>query len=173
MRVSSTASANFSGVVAKPGASTPITCGIKISAISVSSESQSIISVPMRSAISRAAARPSAANTPAKAGTKAALKAPSPNRRRNRLGSLSATKNASATGPAPRREAISMSRAKPRIRLAMVQLPMVSTERSIEGGVGGAAAKRKGACPEGVVRLGEGLIPASVPNPSASNHAIP
>ena len=44
---------------------------------------------------------PSRCSRPEKAGTKAALKAPSPNRRRNRLGSLSATKKASAIGPAP------------------------------------------------------------------------
>ena len=68
-----------------------------------------------------------------KAGTKAALKAPSPNRRRNRLGRRLATKNASATGPAPARAAIRISRRKPRRRLAMVQPPTVRMPRSILG----------------------------------------
>ena len=62
---------------------------------------------------------------------KAALNAPSPNRRRNRLGSRRATKNASATGPSPSRAAISMSRAKPSTRLAIVQPPTVTMPRSI------------------------------------------
>jgi len=68
---------------------------------------------------------------PENPGTKAALKAPSPNSRRNRLGSRLARKNASATGPAPSRAAISISRAKPRMRLAMVQPPTVRIPRSI------------------------------------------
>ena len=45
----------------------------------------------------------------------------------NKFGSLLATKNASATGPAPIRAAMSMSRIKPRTRLAMVQPPTVMT----------------------------------------------
>ncbi len=98
------------------------------------SASHSAISPAIRSASSCAAARPSRARVPAKAGTKAALKAPSPNSRRNRLGNCSATKNASASGPAPSRWAISMSRAKPRTRLAMVQPPTVRTLRSIAAG---------------------------------------
>ena len=52
-------------------------------------------------------------------------RAPSPNRRRNRLGSFNATKKASAIGPVPSRAAISMSRAKPRTRLTRVQPPTV------------------------------------------------
>lgn len=67
---------------------------------------------------------------PREEGTKAALNAPSANRRRKRLGNLKATKNASATVPAPTNPAIRMSRAKPVIRLSMVKLPMVAMARS-------------------------------------------
>jgi hypothetical protein len=62
-------------------------------------------------------------------GTKAALKAPSPNRRRNRLGRRSATKVASAIGPVPSMAAMRMSRTKPRMRLAIVQTPTVKAPR--------------------------------------------
>ena len=66
------------------------------------------------------AAKPSVASRPLNSGTKAALNAPSANRRRKKFGSLNATKNASATGPAPRIAAIRISRAKPRTRLIIV-----------------------------------------------------
>ena len=46
-------------------------------------------------------ADPSVCSSPENAGMNAALNAPSPNRRRNRLGSFNATKNASAIGPVP------------------------------------------------------------------------
>ena len=72
------------------------------------------------SAKRRAASLPSFATLPAKSGTKAALKAPSANRLRNILGRRSATKNASETGPAPRKAAINISRTKPSTRLTMV-----------------------------------------------------
>ena len=58
---------------------------------------------------------------PEASGTKAALNAPSANRLRNRFGSRCATKNASATGPAPRIAAVRMSRMKPKTRLTSVK----------------------------------------------------
>ena len=132
MRDSVTASANFAGTATKPGASTIIICGMKISPRIVSSPSQNVITEKVSAANCRAVIGPSAASIPANSGTKAALNAPSPNSRRNRFGSRSATKNASATGPAPSRAAISESRRKPSIRLARVQPPTVKTPRSIQ-----------------------------------------
>ena len=63
-------------------------------------------------------------------GTKAAENAPSANRLRNRFGRRWAIKNASATGPAPRIAAVSMSRTKPKTRLTIVSEPTVATERN-------------------------------------------
>ena len=131
MRASSTVRANFAGMSAKPGAKTVITCGMKISPSAVNVPSQKTITAKASRAKSCAAAGPSAVSRPENSGTKAALKAPSPNRRRNRLGSLLATKNASATGPVPSSAAINMSRNRPRTRLAMVQTPTVNTPRSM------------------------------------------
>jgi hypothetical protein len=119
----------LAGVAPNPGASTVITCGMNTSPAMVSRPSQKIITANASAAKRRAASCPSAASSPEKAGTKAALNAPSPNRRRNRLGSFSATKNASAIGPTPSSAAISMSRAKPRTRLSKVQPPTVRMPR--------------------------------------------
>ena len=58
-----------------------------------------------------------------RSGIKAVLKAPSAKSRRNMFGNVKATKKASATGPAPRKIAISISRMKPSIRLHKVQRP--------------------------------------------------
>ena len=131
MRASSTVSANFTGSSANPGAKPSMITGMAIMHSSVSASSQNTITDSVSSAKPRALSCPSRASSPAKDGTKAALKAPSPNSRRNRLGSRLATKNASATGPAPTRAAIRMSRTKPRRRLAMVQPPTVRIPRSI------------------------------------------
>jgi len=74
-------------------------------------------------------AKPSASSSPSSffenIGTKAMLKAPSAKKRRNMLGSEKATRNASATGPAPSVAAIRISRTKPKTRLAIVQRPTV------------------------------------------------
>src|ERR1700712_1391960 len=99
---------------------------------SVMPPSQNAMTAVVSSAKRLAASLPSACNMPANDGTNAALNAPSPNNRRNKLGSFNATKNASATGPAPNIAAINMSRANPKTRLAMVQTPTVTTPRSIE-----------------------------------------
>ena len=58
-------------------------------------------------------------------GTKAMLNAPSAKKRRNMLGSEKAMRKASATGPAPRKAAMRMSRTKPRTRLTIVHVPTV------------------------------------------------
>ena len=73
-----------------------------------------------RSLNRRAASAPSSVSTRVNSGTNAAENAPSANSLRKKLGSLNATKKASATGPAPSRAAIRMSRANPSTRLAMV-----------------------------------------------------
>src|SRR5689334_11988371 len=104
---------------------------MKISPAMVRAPSQKVITANASEANWRAACGPSALSMPANSGTNAALNAPSPNSRRNRFGNFSATKNASATGPAPSIAAISMSRAKPSTRLAMVQPPTVRTPRSM------------------------------------------
>ena len=57
------------------------------------------------------------------------LKAPSANSRRNRFGSLNATKKASAPGPAPNAPATRTSRPKPRTRLTRVRPPTVAAGR--------------------------------------------
>ena len=132
MRVSSTASATWPGPRGpKPGASTASSCGMKKMPSPHSSASHSAIKVASRSASCRATAGPWRVSAVAKAGTKAALNAPSPNSRRNRLGNLRATKKASAIGPAPSFAAIRMSRMKPRIRLSIVQPPTVAMARNI------------------------------------------
>ena len=131
IRVSSVASANFAGISAKPGASTRMMAGMKISPRRVRANSQKASTLIASSANRRAAAGPSAASRPENSGTNAALNAPSPNRRRNKLGSLFATKKASAIGPVPASAAIRMSRRNPSKRLAIVQPPTVRTPRSM------------------------------------------
>ncbi len=120
MRVSATVSSNFCGSSAKPGAITWTRAGAKISAATTMTSSAASSTASVSSAKRFAAARPCSAMVPAKSGTKAALKAPSAKRLRNRLGSRSATKNASATGPAPRKFAVRTSRTKPITRLTRV-----------------------------------------------------
>ena len=62
-------------------------------------------------------------------GINEALNAPSAKRRRNKLGILNAMKNASAIGPDPKKLAIQISLAKPRIRLRLVNALTVKIER--------------------------------------------
>ncbi len=95
----------------------------------VTAPSQKAITAVASSAKEVAASMPSWCNMVEMEGTKAALNAPSPNRRRNRLGSLSATKNASAMGPVPRMAAMRISRTKPKMRLAIVHNPTVKAPR--------------------------------------------
>src|SRR5690606_14560919 len=63
-------------------------------------------------------------------GTKAELKAPSANSRRNRFGNRNATRNASDTAPVPSAAAMNMSRMKPSARLDAVAPPTVTKLRS-------------------------------------------
>src|SRR5918996_1575779 len=92
------------------------------------------------SANALAAARPFPSRVRANIGTKPALNAPSANRRRRKLGSLNATKKASASGPAPSRAAIMMSRTKPRRRETSVIEPTVAIERTSPTGRGALRA---------------------------------
>ncbi len=131
IRVSATAIENFAALPEKPGASAYSSHGMKISPSAVRLPSQNTITAVASSAKPCAEAMPSTCRIDEIDGTKAALKAPSPNSRRNKLGSRSATKNASATGPVPRMAAIRISRAKPRMRLAIVHIPTVKAPRSM------------------------------------------
>src|SRR5207342_3664615 len=65
----------------------------------------------------------------ARMGTKACEKAPSPNRRRSRLGMRKATKKASVSSPAPKMRAIKKSRMNPKTRLTVVKLLTVARAR--------------------------------------------
>ncbi len=67
------------------------------------------------------------------------MKAPSAVKRRKKFGNLNAIKNASAIGPAPRIDAINMSRAKPVIRLIIVNPLTVATARKRDNGENVAA----------------------------------
>src|SRR5664279_6524879 len=66
----------------------------------------------------------------ARAGTKACEKAPSPNKRRSRFGMRNATLKASSDAPAPKDEAMTMSRSKPVTREARVNREIVDAARS-------------------------------------------
>ncbi len=129
-------------------------CGMKISPSTVIAPNQNVITAIASCAKRRAASGPSVASRPVNSGTKAALNAPSPNRRRNRFGSLFATKNASATGPAPISAAISMSRMKPRTRLAIVQPPTVRTLLNISRKSGYWAVNAASPSPSSTSRVG-------------------
>ncbi len=98
------------------------------------------------SAKRRAASAPSPSSRFENSGMKAMLKAPSAKKRRNMLGSRKATKNASATGPAPRKAAMAMSRRKPSTRLAMVQPPTVAKPRRRRTGAGVMRPPGGGSC---------------------------
>ena len=135
MRVSCTARSNLAGSLTNPGANPYMSTGMAICTTATKTSSVHNNTLSACSAKARAASFPSVSTSPANRGTKAAAKAPSANRRRNRLGNLKATKNTSATGPAPRMAAIRMSRANPRTRLTMVRPPTVAMERRRTMGV--------------------------------------
>ncbi len=117
MRASSTARSDFAGSSLNPGAITSMTAGMKVSARRRKARSAASSTASASSAKIRAASLPDWAMVPANSGTKAALKAPSAKRLRNKFGRRCATKNASATGPAPRIAAVRISRTKPKTRL--------------------------------------------------------
>ena len=85
----------------------------------------------------RVASSPSAARARARVGTNAWEKAPSPNRRRSRLGMRKATLNASNEAPAPNTDEMTMSRTRPVTRDASVKSEIVDAARSrFMGGTG-------------------------------------
>ena len=104
----------------KPGATTSITWGMKISTTMVNTTRISSSTEKTWSAKTIAGDRPCASNRLEKSGTKAAANAPSATSRRNMLGKRKATMKASTTPTVPRIEPIRMSRTKPRMRLASV-----------------------------------------------------
>src|SRR4029078_12975940 len=73
---------------------------------------------------------PSAARARARVGTNAWEKAPSPNRRRRRLGMRKATLNASNEAPAPNTDEMTTSRTRPVTRDASVKSEIVDAARS-------------------------------------------
>ena len=120
-RARRTAASSRPGVSTNPGASRAITDGIIASPISTSTTSATSTVVCTSPASRIARPGPSPARTSAKLGTKALASAPSAVNRRNMLGSFSATRNASAAGPAPRKAANAISRKNPRMRLRPVR----------------------------------------------------
>ena len=128
--VIATARSKRSGSSAKPGANPCMIHGIAICRMVTNSSNATTKTDSTSSANRRAASRPPSDMCRANSGTNAALNAPSANKRRKKFGSLNATKNASATGPAPSIAAIRISRAKPRNRLIIVKPPTVAMERS-------------------------------------------
>jgi hypothetical protein len=131
MRVTSTAIANFAGLVAKPGASSRITPGVNRSASASSTICDITSSDRMRPWKRFEASTPSCVRMREKAGTKAELKAPSPKMARKWLGSRKATVKTSMRPPAPSTAAITTSRAKPVMRDSSVQPPTERIARSI------------------------------------------
>ena len=120
MRVKVTTRSNLPGSASKPGAMSVISQGMNISPSSTNRNSAANRTENASSAKARSAGFPPSASAPEASGTKAALNAPSANRLRNKFGKRWATKNASATGPAPRIAAVRMSRMKPKTRLTSV-----------------------------------------------------
>ncbi len=130
MRVKYTAISNCSGVSANPGAIVYMSQGMVISTKITRAIRINVRTEYICDAHRQAAAWPSRTNSLEKVGTNAALNAPSANSLLKKLGNLKATKNASAMGPAPKIEAIIMSRAKPKRRLSTVRLLTVMTDRT-------------------------------------------
>lgn len=64
-----------------------------------------------------------------KTGIKAMVREPSAKRRLSKLGMRNATKKASATMPAPKKLAITMSRMRPKLRLRKVKNPTTPAAR--------------------------------------------
>jgi len=84
--------------------------------------------VAARSISRRVASLPCCARLAASTGTKAWLKAPSANRRRNRLGMRNATLKASVSALAPKVDAINNSRARPVMREARVSKETIEAD---------------------------------------------
>ncbi len=130
MRVSVTASSNFSGVSRKPGAEIVTIAGAPQMPSRATSSTTAPRAVPVRLMSRRVSSVPRCLRYSPSSGTKACEKAPSANIRRKRLGSLNATKKASVAASAPKLRAITKSRTKPRTRERKVKPLTVATERS-------------------------------------------
>ena len=126
MRAKSTARANFAGSSTNPGASACISQGMAATMDITKGSSTVTMTASASSAKPWAALLPFRWSSAENIGTKETVNAPSANSLRKKLGSLSATKKASATGPAPRMAAVRMSRANPATRLSMVNPPTVA-----------------------------------------------
>ena len=112
---------NFIGSATKPGAMTKRTISGIDSSIRIVRPSSTVKRTPNTSSEKRRApSSPLASISLANKGTKAELNAPSAKSRRNVLGKRKAALKASATGPVPKAEAISISRVKPKTRLINV-----------------------------------------------------
>src|SRR4051812_31810488 len=153
MRDSSTARSNCSGRSAKPEAISQVRPGMNSAARPEISSSAATSIASDSSASAWAGPLPSRVRVAANSGRKAAVKAPSANSERNRLGSRNATKKASASGPAPRMRVISVSRMKPATRDTMVMPPTVAMARAKLM----AAGSRRGAR-TAAQRLGRRLV---------------
>ena len=130
IRVRVTASSNLSGVSRNPGAERVTMAGAHQMPSRATSSTTAPSKVPVRSIRRRVSSAPRCLRYSPSSGTKAWEKAPSANIRRNRLGSLNATKNASVAASAPKLRAMTKSRTKPRIREIKVKPLTVATERS-------------------------------------------
>ncbi|MCY1507748.1 hypothetical protein D9M68_420350 [compost metagenome] len=93
-----------------------------------------VSSVATWSTSSRAPSCPASVLRAASTGTKAWLKAPSPNTRRNRLGMRKATLKASVSALTPNTEANSTSRTRPVIREARVSRETVEADLNRDTG---------------------------------------
>ena len=139
--------ANLAGSTANPGANTQASTGAPrvASTVSVSSAAPSVPAT--RSSRSRTAAWVPFSRYSASTGTNAWLKAPSANSRRKKLGSLKATKKASASPSAPMVRANTISRSSPATRDNPVMAPTIRLERRRPRcREGGAGVERSDAC---------------------------
>src|SRR5476651_288899 len=129
MRPKVTAISKVAVSARRPGAITASTCGMpRISTIEKGISTTSSAAWAWRAKVT-AASRPLPCSSLANSGTKAAEKAPSANSRRKKLGSLNATKNASAIAPEPSTADSTISRMKPTTRLSSVKPPTVAMAR--------------------------------------------
>jgi hypothetical protein len=119
-RVISTAASKLCGSCLRPLASAHTRIGAPATPSTQVKSSAQASTVATLSISLRVISSPSRSLAWASAGTKAWLKAPSPNSRRNRLGMRKATLKASVIALAPNTDAISRSRSRPVTRDARV-----------------------------------------------------
>ncbi|CUQ66434.1 protein of unknown function [Candidatus Nitrospira inopinata] len=124
MRASNVVSASLPGCSSKPGASSCTSQGAANIPRIVTSVTTVRSVVKTALASSHTSCLPRVVRYSVKTGMKAEDMDPSANSSRSRLGTRNATKKASAAGVAPNNRASTMSRMKPRIRLAKVPTPI-------------------------------------------------